>query len=172
MNVLKRWLVWLSRMHKCWGFGIQSPTDYAFVRYVVNEQWPYYAYDVLRTGNWLDDKLGRLFLRLSNWRQPSMMLQDNFQLWWQAGCKKTQFVRELSVVELARIDIEDTDTLEALLFKCNEQSVLVVQGIWRDKQRWHEIEHDTRTGTTFDLYYCGIVFFDTKRYKHNYIINF
>ena len=47
MLFIRRWLVWLSRIHRVWGFGIQSPTDYAFVRYVVNEHWPYYAYEEL-----------------------------------------------------------------------------------------------------------------------------
>ena len=57
---MNRWLVWLSRIHHCRGFGIQSPTDYAFVRYVVNEHWPYYAYDQLTADSWLNKKLGRL----------------------------------------------------------------------------------------------------------------
>ena len=172
MNHLKRCFVWLSRIHKCRGFGIQSPTDYAFVRYVVNEHWPYYAYDILRTGNWLDDKLGMLYFRLANWRQPNVMLQDSYQVWWHAGCKKTHFSNELTTVDLLRIDIEDSQSLEKYLPMCNEMSVLVLQGIYRDRKRWHEIEHDDRIGTTFDLYYCGIAFLDTKRYKHNYIINF
>ena len=68
---MNRYLVWLSRIHCCRGFGIQSPTDYAFVRYVVNEHWPYYAYDVLRDDDWLREKLGRLYMRLANWRQPT-----------------------------------------------------------------------------------------------------
>jgi hypothetical protein len=34
------------------------------------------------------------------------------------------------------------------------------------------VERDVRTGVTFDLYYCGIVFFDKKRHKMNYKVNF
>ena len=74
MNRIQQGLVWLSRIDKCRGFGIQSPTDYAFVRYVVNEHWPYYAYETLKANSWLERKLGRLYLRLANWRQPSAML--------------------------------------------------------------------------------------------------
>ena len=33
MNLLTRLFVWLSRLHHCRGFGIQSPTDYWLVRY-------------------------------------------------------------------------------------------------------------------------------------------
>ena len=91
-----RWLVWLSRIHCCRGFGIQSPTDYAFVRYVVNEHWPYYAYDVLHEADWLREKLGRLYFRLANWRQPTVILSDDYQQWWHAGCKKAKCMSNLS----------------------------------------------------------------------------
>ena len=177
MNRLKSRLVWLSRIHHCRGFGIQSPTDYAFVRYVVNEHWPYYAYDELHEDDWLREKLGQLYLRLANWRQPSMILSDDYQRWFQAGCKKTQcfplstFHSPLTI-ELAHISIDQWDDFIELLPHCDQQTVLVVEDIWRNPQRWQQIARHTQTGTTFDLYYCGIVFFDTNRYKHNYIINF
>lgn len=78
----------------------------------------------------------------------------------------------LESVELARLTIEDRDSYDRLLSKCNEQSVLVIEGIFRDWQRWKAIEQDKRVGTTFDLYYCGILFFDKNRYHHHYTINF
>ena len=172
MNQLQRGLVWLSRMHRCRGFGIQSPTDYAFVRYVVNEHWPYYAYDSLPNDSWLTRKLGKLYFRLANWCQPTVMQVDRYQAYWQAGCKKTRFLSTIQQVELARVDIEDVVGYESLLAKCGESSVVVVEGIWRDWDRWHEMERDVRCGTTFDLYYCGIIFYDIQRFKHNYQINF
>lgn len=177
-----RWLVWLSRIHCCLGFGIQSPTDYAFVRYVVNEHWPYYAYDELHEGDWLREKLGRLYLRLANWRQPTVILSDDYQQWWLAGCKKAKCMPNLSPlvpcplplnnIELAHISINQWDDFLSFLPKCDQQTVLVVEDICRNRPLWQQIARDQRTGTTFDLYYCGIVFFDTKRYKHNYKINF
>ena len=179
MNRLKSWLVWLSRIRHSRGFGIQSPTDYAFVRYVVNEHWPYYAYDELHEAHWLRQKLGRLYLRLANWRQPSSVLSDDYQQWFHAGCHHsditplTSYIKHpASPIQLARIPIDQWDSFEPLLAQCDEQTVLVVEDIWRQPQRWQQIARDARTGTTFDLYYCGIVLFDTKRYKHNYTINF
>lgn len=176
---LNRWLVWLSRIHRCRGFGIQSPTDYAFVRYVVNEHWPYYAYDELHEGDWLRKKLGRLYLRLANWRQPATVLSDDYQQWFHAGCHQsiilplTSDIRhQTSDIELARITIDQWNSFEPLLPGCNQQTVLVVEDIWRDPQQWCEIVCHPQTGTTFNLYYCGIVFFDTKRYQHHYTINF
>lgn len=58
MNQLTRIWVYLSRLHRSLGFGIQSPTDYAFVRYVINEHWQYYAYQQLdeQDDNWLRRK--------------------------------------------------------------------------------------------------------------------
>lgn len=172
MNRIQQGLVWLSRIDKCRGFGIQSPTDYAFVRYVVNEHWPYYAYETLKANSWLERKLGRLYLRLANWRQPSAMLPDAYAAWWKSGCKRMRMVSQLQRVELAHVEIDDTAGLETLFPLCDESSVIVVEGLWRNRQRWHHIEHDAHVGTTFDLYYCGIVLFDKNRYHHHYKINF
>ena len=164
MSPLPRFLVWLSRIHKCQGFGIQSPTEHS----------AYYAYDELQSDNWMQRKLGKLYFRVANWRQPATILTNDYQPWFQAGCRSAHIVSNLGEepLQLAHIDIEQHQQLEQLYAHCNQQSVIIVEGIWRDWQAWHAIEHDTRTGTTFDLYYCGIVFCDTQRYKHNYRINF
>ncbi|MDE6647144.1 MAG: hypothetical protein K2K03_04825 [Prevotella sp.] len=172
MTQISRWLVWLSRIHRCRGFGIQSPTDYAFVRYVVNEHWPYYAYEELKGDDWLTEKLGRLYFRLANWRQPQTMVADRYQRYWQAGCRKTVFTATVATVELARVEVEDRAAWESVVQHCDEHSVVVVEGIWRSRAQWQAIKCDERTGITFDLYYCGIVFFEKKRYKHHYTINF
>ena len=174
MSPLPRFLVWLSRIHKCQGFGIQSPTDFDFVRTVVNEHSAYYAYDELQSDNWMRRKLGKLYFRVANWRQPTTILTHNYQPWFQAGCRSAHIVSNLGdePLQLAHIEIEQHLQLEQLYAHCNQHSVIIVEGIYRDWQAWHAIEHDTRTGTTFDLYYCGIVFCDTQRYKHNYRINF
>ena len=54
-------------------------------------------------------------------------------------------------------------------------SVLIVEGIQRDaaiRRFWKEVQEDERTRATFDLYYCGIAFFDKTRPKQHYKINF
>jgi hypothetical protein len=172
MTKLKRWLVWLSRIHHCMGFGIQSPTDYAFVRNVVNEHWPYYAYENLTDADWKQQKIGRLYFRLANWCQPNVMLADSYQRYWHAGCRKTQFVKDLHHVELARVDMNDEKGLAALLSLCDEHSVLVVEDIWRNPAVWKSLQNDERVSISYDLYYCGILLFQKKRYKSHYIINF
>ena len=172
MNILRRYYVWLYRLNHICGFGIQSPTDYWFVRYVVNERWPYYAYDFLIDKDWQTQKLGRLYFRLANWRQPSCMLEDDFQKYWKAGSQKIRFVSTLNKIELGRITIEEIDSNFKILKYCDTHSVLVVEGIYRNPERWAAITCDQRVGTTFDLYYCGILLFDKRPYHHHYVINF
>lgn len=176
MNQLTRIWVYLSRLHHSLGFGIQSPTDYAFVRYVINEHWQYYAYQQLdeQDDNWLRRKLGRLYFRLANWRQPSVMLRDEYEEYWSAGCRKTKLVDETGHIALARLPLTGNyrESMQDIYNKVDGQSVLVIEGLWRDWDFWHEVERDVRTGVTFDLYYCGIVFFDKKRNKMNYKVNF
>ena len=185
MNILHRCFVWVSRIHRSRGFGIQSPKDYAFVRYVVNEHWPYYAYDELKGENWQQQKMGRLYLRLANWRQPTVMEHDDYEPWWQAGCKKTKFIggdrgqghvtsddthQSPVTIELARMDIKED--WEKMATRCDTESVVVVENIWQNWQQWQNITHDNRVGTTYDLYYCGIVMFDKERFPHHYKVNF
>jgi hypothetical protein len=169
---VKYWFVWLRRLHHSRGFGIQSPTDYAFVRYVVCEHWPYYAYDTVGQGDdWLTRRLGRLYFRLANWRQPRTVVTDGYEDYFAAGCRRAAVTRRLEgVAELVRVSVEGA--VEQVLGHTDERSLLVVEGIWRDKQRWQRLVADERTVITFDLYYCGILMFDRKRTKQHYIINF
>jgi hypothetical protein len=174
-NQLKAAGVWLRRIGHCRGFGIQSPSDYWLVRYVINEHWPYYQYERLgRNDDWLTRKQGRLCFRIANWRQPTTILTNGYQRWFQAGCRSAHILSDLGdeTLQLAHIEIEQCAQLEELYTHCQQESVIIVEGIHRDWNAWHAIEKDVRVGTTFDLYYCGIVFFDVQRYKHHYRINF
>ena len=169
---LKAAIVWLRRIGHCRGFGIQSPTDYWIVRYVINEHWPYYQYETLGRGDdWLTRKMGRLCFRLANWLQPSVVESSDYKDYLQAGCRKSVFGESS---ELVVIPLEDSsqDRLSYIFNKVSPRSVLVVTGISKARELWRQIVDDERTGITFDLYYCGIVMFDKKRYKRNYIINF
>ena len=88
-NRLKAAVVWLRRIGHCRGFGIQSPSDYWLVRYVINEHWPYYQYETLgHDDDWLTRKLGRLCFRIANWRQPAVIESSAYRDYLQAGCRK------------------------------------------------------------------------------------
>ena len=175
MNQLTRLSVWLSRLHHCRGFGIQSPTDYWLVRYVLNEHWPYYQYKTLGKGDdWLRRKLGLLYFRLANWRQPQVIIGSGYDKYWKAGCQKAVVTQDMpALVELMFTDISKADQLLSMLeTHTDERSVVVVEGIWHDWTAWQHLVSSNQVRVSFDLYYCGILMFDPKRAKKHYIINF
>jgi len=64
---------------------------------------------------------------------------------------------------------------EEVINHANEHSILILEPSSNRKafcDLWQKILDDDRTGVTFDLYYCGIVFFDKYRPKQNHIVNF
>ena len=171
-NQLKAASVWLRRIGHCRGFGIQSPSDYWLVRYVINEHWPYYQYEALgQDDDWLTRKLGRLCFRIANWRQPAVIESSAYREYLQAGCRKAVW-GESSELMVLSLEGDWRSRLSYIYNKVSADSVLVVTGLSKARDVWREIVNDERAVLTFDLYYCGIVLFDKKRDKKNYIINF
>ena len=85
--------------------------------------------------------------------------------------------KEERTLELGRMSLTgDYEAFyEQLTHRVDAHSVLVMERIKRDKETkafWERVKRDERTGVTFDLYYCGIVFFNKKRFKQNYDVNF
>ena len=200
--------VWLSRINHCRGFGVQSPSAYAFIRYVVNEHYPYYAYEDLRKQHAdVSDvrlKLCKLYLRLANYAQPAQWLWcgepgDAERSYVNSGCSHTRqsvadadsalptpdaaqptvAVIPLSAPDatrrtLAQLFVETADEARRLSETSHSKTMLVVEGIGHDAPAadiWRQLTADSRVSVTFDLYYCGIAFFDS-RYKQDYIVNF
>lgn len=171
-NQLKAASVWLRRIGHCRGFGIQSPSDYWLVRYVINEHWPYYQYEALgQDDDWLTRKLGRLCFRIANWRQPAVIESSAYREYLQAGCRKAVW-GESSELMVLSLEGDWRSRLSYIYNKVSADSVLVVTGLSKARDVWREIVNDKRAVLTFDLYYCGIVLFDKKRDKKNYIVNF
>lgn len=187
----------MRRIRHSRGFGVQSPYDYRFIRYVVNEHWPYYAYDELK-GQFpgISKKalrLCRLYLRMSNWRQAGVIIDycpptPAYATYMQTGCRRSSIMsvedpcsffqrHHVDAVELCRMSLtgDYRSFYEQLVGHVDSRSVLVIEDISRDKSCkafWREVCADSRTGVTFDLYYCGIVFFNKQRYKQHYVVNF
>ena len=169
---LKAAAVWLRRIGHCRGFGIQSPSDYWLVRYVINEHWPYYQYELLgHDDDWLTRKLGRLCFRIANWRQPAVIESSDYRDYLQAGCRKAVW-GESSELMVLSLEGDWRSRLSNIYNKVSADSVLIVTGLSKVRDAWREIVTDQRAVLTFDLYYCGIVLFDKKRNKKNYIVNF
>lgn len=201
MQIFKRTLVWLSRINHCRGFGIQSPWAYRMVSYVINEHWPYYAYDDLRRRHpsvkAIERKLCELCLRLSNHVQPCVMVNvdDEGNVsgdYLKAGCRKARYVETGSrtggdsfrqIMEgikgtwLIRVTPHGNfvEMFSMAYEHACDGSVIMLTGIRTDKaarRLWDKTVKELPRTVTFDLYYCGLVFFDDKLYKQNYIINF
>lgn len=59
--------------------------------------------------------------------------------------------------------------------RTTERSLFVIGGIGytpRMRALWQRMVQDERTGITFDLYDLGIIFFDPKKNKQAYVVNF
>ena len=200
MHKFGRALVWLSRIRYCRGFGVQSPWAYRLIRYVINEHYPYYAYDDLMK-DWprlsvMERKLGMLYFRLINYRQPNRIFDyaspnDAYAAFMKRGCARSEVIPlatasgEVSfpatsmnrLIEVMRMSLfgDYRSVFECALSHTDDNSMIIVEDIHHGKEEktfWNHISHDQRTGVTFDLYYCGIIFFDKQRYKENYIVNF
>ena len=65
-----------------------------------------------------------------------------------------------------------SDNYDEWFSHCNSSSVVVFEGISRNRQLWQRIIASKQVTISFDLYYCGIVMLDTKRTKQHYIVNF
>ena len=158
VEMQKLWylIIWLKRIRHCRGFGIQSPSDYWLVRYVINEHWPYYQYDQLgKNDGWLRRKLGRLYFRLSNWLQPDTIASDDYQDYLSAGCHKASF-GETGKLFMFALKGDYQSKMNYIYNKVTNDTVLVVDGIQHDKAFWQNLIADQRARITFDFYYCGI----------------
>ena len=196
MSRIRSWWVWLRRSRHSRGFGVQSPWAYRFIRYVVNEHYPYYAYDDLSPlyegYPTRVQKLCRLYFRIANYWQAEQALvysavseSDDVRLYstfMKRGCNKLEVVPvrradDFSSVRLMRLSVygDYRPVFEKSVSLADESTMIIVEQIKRDKETrsfWKSIVEDSRCISTFDLYYCGIIFFDKKRYKENYVVNF
>lgn len=72
---------WCKRVKHRSGFGVQSPTDYFFIRNVIYEKSPYYAYAKLAKRKFdyyqphYRTKIDRLLFRLANHFQPDNIIE-------------------------------------------------------------------------------------------------
>lgn len=197
---IKRTFVWLSRCHHSRGFGVQSPWAFSFINKVVNERYLYYGYSELHQQVAIADrltlKLCRFYFRLSNYCQPRLVIDfapgsHNYYAYIKGGCRRSRIItvgmyRDASwdavftdsgVIDMARISLVGDYRLfmERALNRVGKHSVFVVQNIKKNadsKIYWEQLKADSRVGITFDLYYCGVIFFNKDMHKMDYIVNF
>ena len=182
---------WFLRCGYTRGFGIQSPSAYSFVRNVINQHDPYYAYEDLEEemkGQPLQfRKLGRLFFRLANFWQAHDVVMSSYDYvpYINAGCHKSlvkmiddyDFENALQpVLVILKVDwLEEESIRQEVLENSSDQMLLVLMDIYanrKNNQLWKQIHRDEHCGVTYDLYTCGIIFFDKSKYKQDFKINF
>lgn len=187
---VRRWMVWAARIGRCRGFGVQSPWAYRMVRYVINEHWPYYAYGPLAARfpglDAIERRVCELCLRLANYLQPAATLVYGVEgdapcCYIQAGCRRTAFVAGADGgAPCAGFAViapcgEFERVFGGVCASAGDGCAVLLLDIRRDKamrRLWRRVVAETQGVVTFDMYYCGLVVFDKKRFKQNYIINF
>lgn len=193
-------MIWLSRIGCCRGFGIQSPWAYSLVRYVINEHYPYYAYECLAkdfpAADAVRRKMGEFFLRLANHAQPEMVVAVGFddedmkrdEAYFRAGCNTLRWMGvRPSDVDSALKTLEnasgahilhvnataiDAERLAEAVKRLRTGDFVVVDRLNYNKAIWQDVVGRLQNIVSFDMYYCGLVYVDPKRYKQNYKINF
>lgn len=187
-----KWICnWIHRMGYSRGFGVQSPSAYSFIRYVLTEHYPYYAYDELKmrfkSFDHATKKKGRLYFRLANYAQASYWFDYHlagqpYAAYVHEGCRKTVFQAIdgktiPNAFRIARLSMtEDYQAVyEALCKVATDDSILILEGINDNKDTkafWKRVQESQKATRTYDLFLCGIIVFDTSKHKHHYIVNF
>lgn len=186
MRLYRRPWVWLARVRKRRGYGVHSPFAYTFIRGVVNEPWPYYAYERLsHLHPWLQRHIltypmhcRRMLFRVANAVQP-----QTFRLVGDLSLERRYITAAVpSAVEVnegnAMFVVVGSDSITQaaqLAATMPPEGAMIIEGIHRNRSNhalWQTLQADSHTGITFDLYDYGILLFDHSRTKQHYIVNF
>ncbi len=194
MNNLSRLFVWMRRLPYCRGFGVQSPSAYRFIRYVVNEHYPYYAYARLRHEiphvGWRRRKLAELYFRVANFARASVWVDFAardavVEAYVASGCRATSVHNVGEDGSLPACCTPRVVRIAAcggcrgfalgMAARAGRDMIMIVEDIGRSRvaaETWKALIASGYTSVTFDLYYCGVAFFDRERARHDYIVNF
>ena len=184
-------LVWLCRFrHRC-GYGVHSPYAFQFITEVLYERGFYYAYRQLdrqlplfvRLLGLRPRKLLRMFFRVVNYvhpRQACLLGADPLPLsYMQAAVPSASWIETLpsgpvgSPVDLLYVDLRSaTPTTDEILGVLHSDSVLLLDHLRHDLPFWHRLLADPRVAITFDLYDVGILMFNKRLNRKDYIVNF
>lgn len=91
--------------------------------------------------------------------------------------KLEEYIRLLGGIDVLHIGhtLYYKEVFEQALPYVNNSSCIIVGNLYQSEEKktwWNQVKEDDRVHLTFDLYDVGLVFFDKKRIKQNYIVNF
>lgn len=182
---LIRLLHYIYRIPLSYGFGVQSPFAYSFIRKVVRGVNDSVLIDSLK-----GDKLGYsnrcikvacLLYRFASFINADVCFfsRDQYKEPWLsvarlASCKSMLVGDVCNPIKFAVIS-SAFDDLDFLLSIIAPDGMLVLMDIRKDAVSfsfWNQLVADTRTYVSFDLFDVGVVFFDSKMYKCQYCCNY
>ena len=150
----KRYWIWLKRFRHRKGYGVHSPFAFDFITRVI-------------------------YGKVTPEERKRLQADVKF-------CKEARRVREL----VYRLKKESTffgyanyphnplyinKVYDEVAASMSPKAIFVINGIYKNnemKETWQRLIHDERSGITFDLYELGIILFDKKITKQDYIVNF
>ena len=125
------------------GFGVQSPWAYELIRDVLFEPLPYYAYDEQKLTTPMEQQLFRI--RNHYQGHPINIIDEK----GDAAAKR----------------------YEGTVQKATPETVLIMEHIDDENANlWTKVVDDPRAIITFDMRRRGLVIFDPKRIKQNYLL--
>ena len=190
LRMLRRCLARLSRFPRSHGFGVQSPFAYHLIRDVLCARVPEdvcSSFEQQQKQSWHMRSLGRLFFRLAQYWHPDIILDMDgsvlpYHQYLVVGCPHVAFhscpgalPSYAHVKRLVFCSATSNISVDTILSSCDQQSLLIVLDLYQDRfsrSIWEQLMQDQRSGVTFDLYDCGVLFFDLSFYKQNYKTNF
>lgn len=176
-------IVWLRRFRKRCGYGVHSPYAFDFITDVLYEHLPYYAYKDLDALHpfWVRKlrlrplKLSRVLFRIANFVHPRracvLTTSAADRAYMQAAVPSAQWTETLSPGSLFDFVCIDAPVQDVLSY-VTESSVLVVSKLQENKSYWQQLLNDERVAISFDLYDLGVLMFDKRLNRKDYVVNF
>ena len=201
VDILCRCGRWLRRFRKRQGYGIHSPFAFNLVSGVIYESGEYYCYESLsklRTNEnaVLREKDDRLLFRLVNNFSPvnGVVISAHIGItenYLRNGClladwhfynecqvdHLTELLSRLGKVDFFYIDdaIHTQQILKTVLPYVHDHTLIVVRHIHHNSALfaiWQQFIQTAEVRVTFDLYDFGLIYFEKRLNKEDYVINY
>lgn len=193
MKLIRRPWVWLLRVRHRRGYGVHSPSAYAFITDVVYERTPFYAYaQLLSLHPWWQRYLyrfpvtcRRFLFRLTNYAHPASIIllgdRPTERAYLTAACPSATIADGTTPASFPQSPVllfaatERLEKVPALLTMLPRGSTIVCEGIYeRPAARavWKAVLAHARATRTFDLYTYGVALLDRPFTPAHYIVNF
>ncbi len=179
--IIRNPLVWLRRIRHRKGYGVHSPFAYDMLTQVIYSPGRYYDYTLLdaQFPGWnrllLHRRMviDRLLFRLSNRWQPRRIYAPHASkralTYLRRGCQHADLCSNAPTNEADLIYL--SAPVENVMEHVGSECMLVLDNLGKNKAFWNKLLKNPRTKVTFDLYDVGIVIFDKRLQRQDFVIN-